>query len=53
VNDLSIIKFAANDTVTGNGKFALECANGSLVVGDISTYKPKKCGIGFQANPLP
>ena len=53
VNDLSIIKFAANDTVTGNGKFALECANGSLVVGDISTYKPKKCGVGFQATPLP
>lgn len=53
VNDLSIIKFAANDTVTGNGKLALECGNGSLVVGDVSTYKPKKCGTGFQATPLP
>jgi hypothetical protein len=52
VNTLSVLKFAANDTITGNGKLALECNNGSLVVGDVSTYKPKKCGGGFQANPI-
>jgi hypothetical protein len=52
VNDLSVIKFAANDTITGNGKLALECDNGSLVVGDVSTYKPKKCGAAFQASPI-
>jgi hypothetical protein len=53
LNALSVLKFAANDTVTGNTALALECNNGSLVIGDISTYKPKKCGTGFQANPLP
>jgi len=37
---------------TGNGKLALECDNGSLVVGDVSTYKPKKCGPAFQAKPI-
>jgi hypothetical protein len=52
VNDLSVLKFAANDTITGNGKLALECDNGSLVVGDVSTYKPKKCGPAFQAKPI-
>lgn len=52
VNTLSVIKFAANDTVTGNGKLALECNNGSLVSGDVSTYKPKKCGPAFQAQPI-
>jgi hypothetical protein len=52
VNDLSVLKFAANDTITGNGKLALECDNGSLVVGDVSTYKPKKCGGAFQAVPI-
>jgi hypothetical protein len=52
VDVLSVVKFAANDTITGNGKFALHCGNGSLVVGDVSTYKPKKCGPAFQATPL-
>ena len=52
VNTLSVIKFNANDTITGNGKLALECNNGSLVSGDISTYKPKKCGTAFQAQPI-
>lgn len=52
VNTLSVIKFAAGDTVTGNGKLALECNNGSLVSGDITTYKPKKCGPAFQAQPI-
>ena len=52
VNTLSVIKFNANDTITGNGKLALECNNGSLVSGDISTYKPKKCGSAFQAQPI-
>ena len=52
VNTLSVLKFAANDTITGNGRLALECNNGSLVSGDVSTYKPKKCGPQFQANPI-
>jgi len=52
VNTLSVIKFNANDTITGNGKLALECNNGSLVSGDITTYKPKKCGPAFQAQPI-
>jgi hypothetical protein len=52
VNTLSVVKFAANDTITGNGKLALECDNGSLVVGDVTTYKPKKCGPAFQAKPI-
>jgi hypothetical protein len=52
VNTLSVLKFAADDTITGNGKQALECDNGSLVVGDVSTYKPKKCGPAFQAKPI-
>jgi hypothetical protein len=52
VNTLSVLKFAANDTIAGNGKLALECDNGSLVVGDVTTYKPKKCGPAFQAKPI-
>ena len=52
VNLLSVIKFNGTDTVTGNGKLALECDNGSMVSGDISTYKPKKCGTAFQATPI-
>jgi len=52
LNTLSVLKFAANDTITGNGKLALECNNGSLVSGDVSTYKPKKCGAAFQASPI-
>ncbi|HKF20007.1 MAG TPA: right-handed parallel beta-helix repeat-containing protein [Candidatus Angelobacter sp.] len=52
VDLLSIVKFAANDTITGNQEFALHCGNGSLVVGDVAAYKPKKCGIAFQATPI-
>jgi len=52
LNTMSVLKFAANDTVTGNGKLALECNNNSMVSGDISTYKPKKCGAAFQASPI-
>ena len=52
LNTLSVLKFAANDTITGNGKLALECNNNSMVSGDVSTYKPKKCGAAFQANPI-
>jgi hypothetical protein len=52
LNTMSVLKFAANDTITGNGKLALECNNGSLVSGDVSTYKPKKCGAAFQASPI-
>jgi hypothetical protein len=52
LNTLSVLKFAANDTITGNGKLALECNNGSLVVGDVTVYKPRKCGPAFQANPI-
>lgn len=43
VNDLSVLKFAAIDTITGNGKLSLECDNNSLVVGDISTLKKVDC----------
>jgi Right handed beta helix region len=52
VNLLSAIRFNGTDTATGNGKLALECDNGSLVAGDISSYKPKKCGTAFQATPI-
>jgi hypothetical protein len=52
VDTLSVLKFAANDTVNGNGKLALECDNGSLVVGSVAAYAPKKCGPAFQAKPI-
>ncbi|PYP92795.1 MAG: hypothetical protein DMG65_03125 [Candidatus Angelobacter sp. Gp1-AA117] len=52
VNLLSVVKFNGTDIITGNGKLALECNNGSMVSGDISTYKPKKCGNAFQAQPI-
>src|SRR5215467_6203210 len=52
LNTLSTLKFAANDTITGNGNLALECNNNSMVSGDISTYKPKKCGAASQASPI-
>ena len=52
LNLLSVVKFNGTDTITGNGKLALECNNGSMVSGDISTYKPKKCGTAFQAQPI-
>lgn len=50
LNNLSALKFAgAVDTITGNTKHSLECANGSLEIGDISTLKQKKCGTAFQS----
>lgn len=53
VNALSALDFVAPDTITATaGNLALNCNNGSLVTGDISTYKPKKCGAQFQAGPL-
>jgi len=53
LNTLSVLKFAANDTITPSaGNLALNCNNGSLVVGDVSSYKPKKCGNAFQAGPI-
>ncbi|MBZ5533993.1 MAG: right-handed parallel beta-helix repeat-containing protein [Acidobacteriia bacterium] len=53
LNTLSVLKFAANDTITATaGNLALNCNNGSLVSGDVSTYKPKKCGTAFQVNPI-
>ncbi len=53
VNALSALNFLAPDTITDTtGNLALNCNNGSLVTGDISTYKPKKCGAAFQAVPI-
>jgi hypothetical protein len=52
LNNLSVLKFAAIDTITGNTNESLECANQSLVVGDISTLKKKKCGAAFQSKPV-
>jgi hypothetical protein len=53
VNALSTLDFVAPDTITATGaNLALNCNNGSLVTGDISTYKPKKCGTQFQAIPI-
>ena len=50
LNNLSALKFAgAVDTITGNTKHSLECANGSLEIGDISTLTKKKCGAAFQS----
>lgn len=53
VNALSTLDFLAPDTITATvNNLALNCNNGSLVTGDISTYKPKKCGTAFQAVPI-
>jgi hypothetical protein len=53
VNALSTLDFVAPDTITATGaNLALNCNNGSLVTGDVSTYKPKKCGTQFQAIPI-
>ena len=53
LNNLSVLKFALPDTITPTtGNLALNCNNGSLVVGDISPYKPKKCGAAFQSVPI-
>jgi hypothetical protein len=53
VNALSTLDFVAPDAITATaGNLALNCNNGSLVTGDISTYKPKRCGTAFQAVPI-
>ncbi|HKV94416.1 MAG TPA: right-handed parallel beta-helix repeat-containing protein [Candidatus Angelobacter sp.] len=53
VNALSTLDFLAPDTITATaGNLALNCNNGSLVTGDITTYKPKRCGTAFQALPI-
>jgi hypothetical protein len=53
VNALSALNFFAPDTITATaGNLALNCNNGSLVTGDVSSYKPKKCGAQFQAGPI-
>lgn len=53
LNTLSVLKFALPDTITATpGNLALNCNNGSLVVGDVSPYTPKKCGAQFRASPI-
>lgn len=53
LNTLSVLKFALPDTITPTpGNLALNCNNGSLVTGDVSPYKPKKCGPAFQTVPI-
>lgn len=53
LNTLSSLKFFTADTITASvGNLALNCNNGSIVDGDVSTYKPKKCGAQFQAVPI-
>lgn len=53
VNALSTLNLVAPDTVTATGtNLALNCNNGSLVTGDISALKNKKCGTQFQAIPI-
>jgi hypothetical protein len=53
VNTLSTLNLVAPDTITVTGaNLALNCNNGSLVTGDISIYKAKKCGTQFQAIPI-
>ena len=53
LNTLSTLKFLANEVMTGSpGNLTLNCNNGSMVDGDVSIYKPKKCGAQFQAVPI-
>jgi hypothetical protein len=53
VNALSTLNLVAPDSITATGaNLTLNCNNASLVTGDISTYKPKKCGTQFQAIPI-
>ena len=53
LNTLSVLKFTLPDTITPTtGNLALNCNNGSFVVGDVSPYKPKKCGAQFQVSPI-
>lgn len=53
MNALSTLNLVAPDTITATGvNLALNCNNGSLVTGDISALKNKKCGTQFQAVPI-
>jgi hypothetical protein len=53
LNTLSGLNFLGVDTITATaGNLALNCNNGSMVEGDVSTYKPKRCGAQFQAVPV-
>ncbi len=52
LNNLSVLKFVAIDTITGNTNDSLECANGSLVIGNISTLKKTTCGLAHQSKPV-
>ena len=53
LNTLSTLKFFSNDVMTASaGNLTLNCNNGSMVDGDVSIYKPKKCGAQFQAVPI-
>ena len=53
LNFLSALKFLANDTITATaGNLALNCNNGSLVSGDVTVYKPRRCGLQFQVVPI-
>lgn len=53
LNSLSALKFLSNDVMTASpGNLTLNCNNGSIVDGDVSIYKPKKCGAQFQVNPI-
>ncbi|HKV94417.1 MAG TPA: right-handed parallel beta-helix repeat-containing protein [Candidatus Angelobacter sp.] len=53
LNTISAMNFLGTDVITATtGNLALNCNNGSLVEGDVSTYKPKKCGAQFQVVPI-
>ena len=53
LNTLSALKFFSNDVMTASpGNLTLNCNNGSIVDGDVTIYKPKKCGAQFQAVPI-
>ncbi len=43
VEDLAVAHFFGADTITGNGKFSLQCDNSSLVEGDVSNLTHVKC----------
>jgi len=51
LNTLSAVNLTASDTITAlPGTFALNCNNGSMVEGDISKLKTRKCGGNSQDN---
>ncbi|HEX3587702.1 MAG TPA: right-handed parallel beta-helix repeat-containing protein [Candidatus Angelobacter sp.] len=53
LNTLSALKFVGTDTITATtGNLALNCNNGSLVEGDVTPYKPRRCGAAFQDIPI-